>query len=190
MKLLEILKQKNYSTDKHTVHRYIQEFYEEEFSKYANRSTNLLEIGVLTGGSLKLWRDYFSEGDIVGIDIYKRVPLSTVQHNVQGYDVDLYEVDSFNTGADLEKTRQEFIDQFSERGFDIIIDDGLHTEEAQYKSFNNFKELVNPGGVYIIEDVKASSVKGLSKIKGIEFLHLNDGPGSKVKKQHIAVIRF
>lgn len=190
MKLLDILDKKKYSTDKHTVHRYIQEFYEDEFARYRDVPTNVLEIGVLNGGSLKLWRDYFSKGRIVGIDIYKRVSMGTVQKNVQGYDVELYEVDSFNPGVKHEQDRKEFINQFTEEGFDIIIDDGLHTEEAQYKSFYNFKELVNPGGVYIIEDVRASSVAGLTKIEGIEFLHLNDGPGSKVKKQHIAVIRF
>jgi len=190
MKLLDILNEKKYSTDKHTVHRYIQEFYEEEFAKYRSTSTNVLEIGVLNGGSLKLWRDYFSRGRIVGIDIYKRVSMKTVQENVQGYDVELYEVDSFNSGKEFDQSRKDFINQFSTEGFDIIIDDGLHTEEAQYRSFYNFKELINPGGIYVIEDVRASSVAGLSKIEGIEFLHLNDGPGSKVDKQHIAVIRF
>lgn len=190
MKLLDILKQKNYSTDKHTVHRYIQEFYEEEFSKYQDKPTNILEIGVLRGGSLKLWRDYFKEGLVVGIDIYKRVPLSTVQQNVEGYDIQLYKVDSFNPGSHLDKGRQEFIDQFSKQGFDIIIDDGLHTEESQSKTYHNFKTLMNTGGVYIVEDVKVSSIAGLSTIEGIEFLHLNDGPGSAVAKQHIAVIRF
>lgn len=116
--------------------------------------------------------------------------MQTVQENVKGYDVELYEVDSFNPGTELEQDRKEFINQFTAEGFDIIIDDGLHTEEAQYKSFYNFKELVNPGGIYVIEDVRVTSIEGLSKIEGIEFLHLNDGPGSKVAKQHIAVIRF
>ena len=38
-------------------------------------------------------------------------------------------------------------------GFDIIIDDGLHTHEAQWKTFENFIPFLNEGGSYFIEDV-------------------------------------
>ena len=37
--------------------------------------------------------------------------------------------------------------------FDIIIDDGLHTHEAQRKTFENFIPLLKDDGVYFIEDV-------------------------------------
>ena len=38
-------------------------------------------------------------------------------------------------------------------GFDIIIDDGLHTHEAQWKTFLNFIPYLKDGGIYFIEDV-------------------------------------
>ena len=82
MELLEILNAKKYDTDKHTVHAYIQEYYEQIFFPYKNKITNLLEIGVLKGESLKLWRDYFSKGEIVGIDIFKRVSYEYVSNNL------------------------------------------------------------------------------------------------------------
>lgn len=190
MNLLEILNSKNYKTDKHTVHRYIQEFYEKEFSKYKNKPIRLLEIGVLEGWSLRLWRDYFTKGEIVGIDIFQRVNFLNVQKVIKDQNIQLEVVDSFNQGEKEVSERNLFIDKNSRQGFDIIIDDALHSEHAQYTTFNNFKSLVNPGGIYIIEDIRVSSIKKLSEIRNIEFLHLNEGVGSRVKKQHIGIIRF
>ena len=39
--------------------------------------------------------------------------------------------------------------------FDIILDDGLHTIEAQVKTFINFWPLLKKNGIYLIEDIKA-----------------------------------
>ena len=35
------------------------EVYDRHFSKFRNKEINVLEIGVLHGGSLQMWRDYF-----------------------------------------------------------------------------------------------------------------------------------
>ena len=35
------------------------DIYKENFSKYKNRKIIILEIGVLNGGSLKMWQNYF-----------------------------------------------------------------------------------------------------------------------------------
>ena len=53
--LINILNEKNYNTDKHTSHKYIQDFYEKEFIPFQSKNISLLEIGVLDGESLKLW---------------------------------------------------------------------------------------------------------------------------------------
>ena len=82
MKLIDILKAKRYNTDKHTVHQYIQEYYENAFSKYKNKSISLLEIGVLYGESLKLWHDYFTNIELYGIDIFKRVDKKSVEREM------------------------------------------------------------------------------------------------------------
>lgn len=37
--------------------------------------------------------------------------------------------------------------------FDIILDDGLHTIEAQIKTFKNFWPLLKKNGIYLIEDI-------------------------------------
>ena len=40
------------------------------FSKYRNKEITFIEIGVLNGGSLFMWRDYFGpHARIIGIDL-------------------------------------------------------------------------------------------------------------------------
>ncbi len=43
--------------------------YESVFAPLVDRPVALLELGVLRGGSLYLWRDHFPHGTIVGIDL-------------------------------------------------------------------------------------------------------------------------
>jgi hypothetical protein len=44
--------------------------YEELFNNYKNKNVTFVEIGVHNGGSLEVWRNYFSkESRIIGIDL-------------------------------------------------------------------------------------------------------------------------
>ena len=43
--------------------------YKNLFEKYRNKKITFVEIGVLDGGSLEIWKDYFgSKARIIGID--------------------------------------------------------------------------------------------------------------------------
>ena len=57
-----------YETDKWGVHAYTP-YYHELFNSKRNWVYNLLEIGVLNGASLRMWRDFFPNAQILGIDI-------------------------------------------------------------------------------------------------------------------------
>ena len=48
--------------------------------------------------------------------------------------------------------------EVDEPAFDIIIDDGLHTEEANIGTFFTFEPYLKSGGVYIIEDIDYDDV--------------------------------
>jgi len=149
--LQEILKEKKYNTDKHTCHKYIQDFYEEEFKKYKEKeSVSVLEIGVLHGESLKLWHDYFDNREnIVGIDVFIRTDFEEVEDDLKDYDIKIHKVDSFEgDGKDRKVFKQTY-----RSGFDIIIDDGLHKHWSQTKTFDNFFPILKDGGVYVIEDI-------------------------------------
>ena len=45
------------------------EIYESYFSKFRKRIARVLEIGIQYGGSLKMWKEYFGNAKIFGIDI-------------------------------------------------------------------------------------------------------------------------
>ena len=98
MSLIELIKGPNsnlYKTDKYNPHTYIQDFYDKEFSNYLNKDNfSILEIGVLGGGSLNLWRDYF-KGEIIGIDVFARVSLEEVKKYIYE-DIKIHTVDSYN----------------------------------------------------------------------------------------------
>ena len=45
--------------------------YEELFSKYVGKKITFVEVGVLQGGSLFMWREYFGkEARIIGVDLH------------------------------------------------------------------------------------------------------------------------
>jgi len=55
-----------YETDKIELH-YL-DLYDPILTPWTDKEIKLLEIGVRAGGSLKLWRDYFPRGTIIGVD--------------------------------------------------------------------------------------------------------------------------
>ena len=55
---------------------YLQ-WYDPIFKSLIGKKITLLELGILKGGSLLMWSDYFTKGSIVGIDL----TLPDFQHN-------------------------------------------------------------------------------------------------------------
>ena len=132
--------------DKGTVHSYI-ESYEKLFLPYRDKKINFLEIGIAYGESLELWHKYFSKANIFGADIHDREIYSD-KIKPGGYKDD----DRFKIWIQ-DATKPEFLDVIGNTKFDIIIDDGSHQLHDQIASFNLLKDRMNPGGLYIVEDV-------------------------------------
>src|SRR5262245_57644570 len=87
-----------YQSDKYYSHSYI-EFYEQEFKRFRDADTNLLEIGIgyrdlmepfvpkfVEYSSIKMWREYFSNAFIFACDIRPEVMVSMWQ--VKTYVID------------------------------------------------------------------------------------------------------
>jgi len=116
--------------------------YEKLFKGLKSNTKSVLEIGVLNGGSLKLWRDYFICSTIVGLDIK---------------DIDFYDSTGrvkIYKGSQADTT---LLDQISRKeapeGFDIIIDDASHIADLTRTAFwHLFDNHLKAGGIYIIED--------------------------------------
>jgi len=126
-------------SDKGNAHTYI-DYYEEILKSYRSKVIDLLEIGVKKGGSLKLWHDYFENGNIYGIDVNKS------KHLFDGYPrVKTYRFDATSLN-DIEKNIN--------MKFDIIIDDGAHTLVSQIFAINFLLPKLKKDGIFIIEDVK------------------------------------
>jgi len=97
---------KKYNTDKYYAHEYTQH-YHNYFNPIKHKVYNLLEIGIWEGASLRMWRDYFPNAEIVGIDI----------------DESKMCTEDRITSLNMDGTNTKLItDLFKE--FDIIIDDG------------------------------------------------------------------
>ena len=139
-----------YNTDKSTAHKYTK-IYEKYLNSIRNNTLNLLEIGIGGydnsedgGGSLKMWRDYFIKGQIIGLDIEKKIlNLGERIHIFQG---------SQDSKKDLDNILSKF------HKLDIIIDDGSHLNKHQVKSFELLFPYLNKGGYYFIEDIQSSYI--------------------------------
>jgi cephalosporin hydroxylase len=143
MKSLEKIYE-NYTTpdgngDKGTAHTYIQEY--ENLLKPYRENGDILEIGISWGLSLKMWREYFINGIVAGVDIDIHPNVSDLINN-ENYKI-------FHSDA----TKPEFLEKLNGLKFDVIIDDGSHAFEHQKSSFNILKNSIKPGGIYIIEDI-------------------------------------
>jgi cephalosporin hydroxylase len=117
--------------------------YEKHFALIRNKPIKILEIGILNGGSLEMWRYYFPEATIVGIDINP----SCKQHEQEGINVRI--------GDQTDETfLQSLIDEFGT--FDLIIDDGSHHVAHVNKTFQFLFPKLADGGTYFIEDTHAA----------------------------------
>ena len=134
--------------DKGTLkHRY-DRVYAPALDHLNGKPFRMLEIGVFKGNSTEAFVDYCPQVDIVGVDIFVRVDVKSIpilNHS---------QVSACKCNS-LEGPNDEFKSIVGRKKFNIIIDDGLHTHEAQRKTFENFIPYLKKGGVYFIEDVWA-----------------------------------
>src|SRR6267142_1757440 len=130
-----------YDTDKALLSHYLRN-YEHYFSELRDKEVTLFELGIKEGGSLLMWRDYFEQARIVGLDI-NPVPLDEENERIRTYQ-----------GAQQDT---ELLDRIASEnapaGFDIIIDDCAHIGVLARASFwHLFDNHLKSGGVYVIED--------------------------------------
>lgn len=129
--------------------------YERHLSSFRGRSIGLLEIGVLGGGSLRMWRDYLGpDTHIYGVDIN---PASRALA-AEGIDIHIGD-----------QADPDFWEQFLATGptLDVVIDDGGHEANQLAVTLQSLLAHVRPGGVYICEDVHGSFHRFHSFIDGL-----------------------
>jgi len=134
--------------DIHKWHHYFP-IYEKWFERYCGKAPRMLEIGVQNGGSARLFADWLGEGThVTGADID---PVCA-QHAIAGK-IDILIGDQ----ADV-----AFLDRLIARHgpWDIILDDGGHTNNQIITSFQRLFPHLKEGGTYLIEDTHAHWMGG------------------------------
>ncbi len=135
-------------TDKEGPHSYTGP-YERHLERFRDLPITLFEIGVggyaderYGGASLRMWKDYFPAGRIIGLDIEDKRHFSQERITIlQGDQGD---------AAFLEDVARRY------GPFDVVIDDGSHRCHHVLASFAALFPHVRDGGVYVIEDLQTS----------------------------------
>lgn len=145
------------------------------FSKIRDESITILEIGIGTlipdvpssmvgfglegykpGGSLRVWRDFFINARVIGIDIQPDTQFT-----------DEPRIETFICNSTKPEDVAELMKKLENIKFDIIIDDGSHQDMDQIATLRNFYSHLKDDGLYIIQDIyPGSKVSGCPALIG------------------------
>lgn len=130
-----------YGSDKGSSFHAFTGIYEGYLDPIRRDVRRVLEVGVWHGASLRMWRDYFPEAHVYGIDIEAK---------------ELGEERITTLVADQADRDHLWAATRAGGGCDLIVDDGGHTMEQQQVSLAALFPCVLPGGYYILEDLHTS----------------------------------
>ena len=132
-----------------------QDVYAQVLRHLEGRSPRVLEVGIgvndpsapsgmhsehVPGASLNGWVGYFQGSEVHGADVDPRTLVDTAAYKT--HFVDQLDPASVNDlGVQLGGQ------------FDLIVDDGLHTAEANANTIAGLISLMSPCGVFVIEDI-------------------------------------
>lgn len=131
------------------------DLYDSHLRRFRGFGARVLEIGVYSGGSLELWRDYFGpDSQLYGVDLEEACMR--------------YEDDSTRIFIGDQADR-EFWTRFrvDVPELDVVIDDGGHLPIQQVVSLEELLPHLRPGGVYICEDVHGTHNRFASYVAGL-----------------------
>jgi Tetratricopeptide repeat len=130
--------------------------YEDLLRPLRHENFTLLEIGVFDGASLRMWKNYFPNASIVGIDVNPQC----VKYSEDRISVEIGSQDD-----------PELLDRVMRRHRpSVVLDDGSHFAHHILTSFERIFPSLEDGGLYIIEDTEghfshtAKHHQGLAKI--------------------------
>lgn len=123
-----------YKTDKSSMTHCYLENYEKYLSYLRDKEFTLLEIGVAGGASIKMWREYFPNAKVYGIDN---------NPDVAGYGIFI--------GDQADPAfLQRVLDEIGRP--DVVIDDGAHYGPLTIQTFKLLFDQLADHGWYVVED--------------------------------------
>lgn len=134
--------------------------YENLFNKFIDKEIVFVEVGVLNGGSLFMWRDYFGKkAKIIGIDNNPNAK----QWEKYGFEIFIGD----QSDSNFWKLVQSKIGKF-----DILLDDGGHLDYQQSATFFENINNMNNNGLIVIEDTHASYMQEFGNPNKYSFMNL------------------
>ncbi len=118
--------------------------YDELFSRFIDTEITFVEIGVLDGGSLFMWREFFGpKARIIGVDLSP----DAERWREHGFEIYIGSQQDPKFWADLKRKIGQI---------DILLDDGGHTYEQQIVTVECAMSAVKNGGLIVVEDCHTS----------------------------------
>ena len=127
--------------------------YEFIFERFRGKDITFIEVGVLGGGSLFMWREYFGpQARIIGLEANPDA-LELCDH---GFEIIIGD----QSDPEFWKTVQEKVGSA-----DILLDDGGHTYKQQITTLQAGLELVADQGIIVVEDTHTSYQPGFGPLR-------------------------
>jgi hypothetical protein len=155
--------------------------YEDLLSGYVGKKITFVEVGVLHGGSLFMWREYFGDqARIIGVDLNPNAK----QLEKHGFEI-------FIGSQSSNVFWENFYSKIGK--VDILIDDGGHDNDQQIITLNKTIPNIKDGGILLVEDTHASYLKKHGNPSKYSFInyskHLIDVmnsrfPGTNIKTKN------
>lgn len=170
-----------YKTDKcPRIKHHFTEHYHSMFKDRRDSVRKVLEVGIglmepyyVVGASLYMWREYFPNAQICGIDIL--ADLIFEDERIMTYLCDQTDKDSMHklisiVGSDI----------------DLFIDDGNHTPESQVATCLTVMPLLDKNVTYVIEDVGVREIVNQLGLYDVEIMR---PPHKSYNDDHMVVVR-
>lgn len=153
-----------YGSDKGRLNNYTP-IYSALFREHYDRPLLIFELGLGTnntalpsnmgpyaapGASLRAWRDLFPRALVYGADIDRNILFREDR-------IETFFCDQLDPAA----VQGLWSNPGLQNGADVIIDDGLHTLQANITFLEESLDRLRPGGVYIIEDILGNDIDEL-----------------------------
>jgi SAM-dependent methyltransferase len=140
----------------HVVHNYTK-VYSTLFANLKNHPIKVFELGLGSnnpnvtcnmgefgrpGASLRGWREFFPQALIYGADVDRGILFRS--ERIETFYCDQLDADAI---------RELWSEPALQDGIDILIEDGLHTFEANVSFLKGSLRQLRPGGIYVVEDI-------------------------------------
>ena len=139
-------------TDKAYRHGYAQ-VYERILGPKKQSLTVVMELGVLSGGSLRMWREWLPRNvTLVGVD-YDTRKLEDLRASGLNSDSNVFLVQADQTnGTEMDALVKQWQP-------DVFLEDGCHRERCQQLTMSFVIPRMKTGAVYIVEDLHPCDYK-------------------------------